>query len=470
MNLEELGQMLQEPLTQLTVLAVTLFYYCICYSAKVAGGKRRTNKQGIHWSWQRFWSDIVDRVQAIYVLVALIIGADMTNWLAPLIGIRLDSTVTTVVNAALIVAIPFVAGLAELYMAVRNAMKLWGWSKNIQSLGLTDADITNITDENFGEIAADVRKFIDTLAPRASRELFVEEGINTAQFDGKIIAGKGSGNTYPEPYRSAPKDSLIDPSTCYNRECCSYTAWKIAEVKGGNWPPRTGSMSAKYWVDRLPSWGYKMVSTPRDGGKYVGVITAGSYGHVVWFEHMINSATAQISEYNYADAGNYGVRNIPISGYIWFEIEAPKSSTPSIPGNTGDSRGFKVGDTVLPVKYVDYDGKRIYKSRDYYTITGIKGDRAVLSWGDTVYAAVNTNNLKHVDVPTEPVETPPNKPTEAIKEGDTVVPIELVDYYGTHLKQYDPSYTVTALTGDRAVLSARGQVWAAMSVANIRKV
>lgn len=53
--------------------------------------------------------------------------------------------------------------------------------------------------------------------------------------------------------------------------------------------------------------------------------------------------------------------------------------------------------------------------------------------------------------------------------GDTVIPTKTVDYTGHSLRQYDPKYVITALSGDRAVLSARGSVWAAMSVNNLRK-
>lgn len=67
-------------------------------------------------------------------------------------------------------------------------------------------------------------------------------------------------------------------------------------------------------------------------------------------------------------------------------------------------------------------------------------------------------------------QTSPQAPNTAqFKVGDTVVPTKLVDYNGTPLVQYDPSYTITEINGDRAVLSARGAIWAAMNTANIRR-
>lgn len=138
--------------------------------------------------------------------------------------------------------------------------------------------------------------------------------------------------------------------------------------------------------------------------------------------------------------------------------------------NSGDTptptpSNFKVGDNVLPINYVDYNGTPLIKTRDYYTISELNGDRAVLTSGGVVYAAVNTNNLKKVDAPA-PAPTPA---PAGFKVGDVVVPTRLVDYNGTPLVQYDPNYTISELNGDRAVLMARGAVWAAMNTKDIRK-
>lgn len=157
-------------------------------------------------------------------------------------------------------------------------------------------------------------------------------------------------NTYPEPYRSAAKDALLDPSTCYNRECVSYTAWKICETTG-NWPPRTGDMNAKNWIYRLPSWGFSQVAVPLKGGKYVGVNPNGAYGHVIWFEDVVNDTTVSISEYNYDYLGNYNTRNVSVSGYVWFQVAAPPATPAPNPDPTpvpdNPSGDIQVGDTVV---------------------------------------------------------------------------------------------------------------------------
>lgn len=131
---------------------------------------------------------------------------------------------------------------------------------------------------------------------------------------------------------------------------------------------------------------------------------------------------------------------------------------------------IKVGDRVLPIQWVDYNGTPLYRTRDFYYVSEISGDRAVLradSIDGAVYAAVNTNNLAKIDAP-EPAPAPTPAPA-SFKVGDVVVPTRLVDYNGTPLVQYDPAYTISEINGDRAVLVARGAVWAAMNTKDIRK-
>lgn len=54
--------------------------------------------------------------------------------------------------------------------------------------------------------------------------------------------------------------------------------------------------------------------------------------------------------------------------------------------------------------------------------------------------------------------------------GDTVVPTVLKDVHGNSLKQWDKTYTVTAINGSNLTLSARGQVWAVLPSGNVKKV
>ena len=56
----------------------------------------------------------------------------------------------------------------------------------------------------------------------------------------------------------------------------------------------------------------------------------------------------------------------------------------------------------------------------------------------------------------------------AITVGSSVVPVSWVDYNGTPLAQTRSSYTVSEISGDRAVLTSDGAVYAAVNTANLR--
>lgn len=123
-------------------------------------------------------------------------------------------------------------------------------------------------------------------------------------------------NTYPEPYRSRPKDSCIDPSTCYNRECTSYCAWKVKETTG-SWLKRTGDMNAKNWIYRLPENGFKTRVSSPNGAKCIGVRTSGKHGHVVW-----SNGTLTITDYNWNSDGKFREHVVKSADYKWFVIKS----------------------------------------------------------------------------------------------------------------------------------------------------
>lgn len=129
--------------------------------------------------------------------------------------------------------------------------------------------------------------------------------------------------------------------------------------------------------------------------------------------------------------------------------------------------GFKVGDKVTLKTWVAYDGTPLKKTRDYYFISQILGDRAVLnadSVDGVVYCAANTNNLIKVD----------GSAAEPIKVGDKVTLKNWVDFTGTPLVKTRDYYYVSQILGDRAVLRAdnptTGAIYAAVYLTNLIKV
>lgn len=161
--------------------------------------------------------------------------------------------------------------------------------------------------------------------------------------------------------------------------------------------------------------------------------------------------------------------------YIADEANKINGNTPT-PTPTPTPTGFKVGDKVTLKNWVAYDGTPLRKTRDYYFISQISGNRAVLnadSVSGVVYCAANTNNLILVGSGPAPAPTPTPTPSGSIKVGDKVTLTKWVAYDGTPLKKTRDYYFVYQLNGDRAVLTADsmgGTVYAAVNVKYLKKV
>lgn len=147
-------------------------------------------------------------------------------------------------------------------------------------------------------------------------------------------------------------------------------------------------------------------------------------------------------------------------------LKVPGSAVPTTPAQPAPqpvSSGISVGDTVKPIQLVDYNGNRLASYHDSYTVSEISGDRAVLTVGGQVWAALRTSNLTKVGGGS--VQAAP----ASIGVGDRVRVINAVTYNGQSFKTWYDTYQVMELKGDRAVIGVNGQVTAAISIHNITK-
>jgi len=123
------------------------------------------------------------------------------------------------------------------------------------------------------------------------------------------------GDTYPEPWCGASMDSMIDNWGMYNRECVSYTAWKVYE-SGDTMPYWGGSGDAYQWIGDAENAGIPVSSTPQAGD--VGIYPRSGVsplGHAVYVESVNSDGTINISQYNANNQGDFSmVYNLPISG------------------------------------------------------------------------------------------------------------------------------------------------------------
>lgn len=339
---------MEDLIDKLITLGVVLGFWAIGYLVRLFAGFKNIRKRGVKWNWVQFRDGLLDRFCWLVATFGAVIGCEMLKWLMPSMGVSLSPEIILLLDTASVIAIPFVNGVVDLALGIKSIQTSAGWENNAKFLG---ANLTGGVD--YESIAEPIKDFLDTITTKTDREQLVEDGAEPEVLEGEVLSDREAGmggfaNTYPEPYRSAAQDSLTDPSTCYNRECVSYCAWKVKELTG-SWLKRTGGMNAKYWVERLRENGYGVVvSRPENGGKYIGVSTAGTYGHVVWFEE-----DDVISEYNYSIRGGFSVRQINLSAYTWVQIQAPapavKPATPAkkpVENKSGEiTYTYKSGDT-----------------------------------------------------------------------------------------------------------------------------
>jgi peptidoglycan DL-endopeptidase CwlO len=122
---------------------------------------------------------------------------------------------------------------------------------------------------------------------------------------GQAVAGDPNMGGYPRNLYNAPRGALVDPWGMYNRECVSYTAWRVYQ-KNGSMPYWGGVGNAYEWPGNADRAGIPRGSTPRPGS--VGVMAGGPWGHVVWVESVNANGTINISQFNEGVTGHYSER------------------------------------------------------------------------------------------------------------------------------------------------------------------
>lgn len=230
---------------------------------------------------------------------------------------------------------------------------------------------------------------------------------------------------------------------------CSVTIENSNSSLGGEWPVSDATLSS-------------CIKLVADIAKRNGLGTLVPGENLTW--HSMFAATSCPGDYLRARMQYIADEANKING----QDPAPEPT----PTPTPTPAGIKVGDKVVLKNWVDYNGTPLRRTRDFYYVSEINGDRAVLradSMDGVVYCAANVNNLEKVGG-SSPAPAPA---PAAIRVGDTVTLKDWVDYNGTPLRKTRDYYFVMQLNGDRAVLTAdsmSGPVYCAANVNNLRRV
>lgn len=119
-----------------------------------------------------------------------------------------------------------------------------------------------------------------------------------------------SGGGYPGRWANVPQDSVVDSWGMYNRECVSYTAFKVWQ-SGRHMPYWGGRGNAKQW----PYNGKPYDSNPRRGD--VAISLAGYYGHAMYVEDVYPNGLIKVSQYNFYVRGEYSEMIISKNGLLF---------------------------------------------------------------------------------------------------------------------------------------------------------
>jgi peptidoglycan hydrolase CwlO-like protein len=146
--------------------------------------------------------------------------------------------------------------------------------------------------------------------------LRAQQAAANARLGGRAVAGDPGHGGYPGYLDNAYQDSLVDPWGMYNRECVSYTAWKVYQTFG-QMPYWGGHGNANQWPASARADGLQTGTVPRPNS--VAISMGGAYGHAMWVEG-VSGSTIYVSQYNYDLAGHYSEMSINGSGltYIYF--------------------------------------------------------------------------------------------------------------------------------------------------------
>jgi surface antigen len=137
----------------------------------------------------------------------------------------------------------------------------------------------------------------------------------------RFIAGTGSncGGGYPGKWCNIPQDSVLDDWGMYNRECVSYTAFRVAAsgryMPGWGWSARG---NANQWDDNARSSGIPVDGNPQPGD--VAISNAGAFGHAMYVESVNGNGTINISQYNAALDGRYSTATISKGSLVFIHF------------------------------------------------------------------------------------------------------------------------------------------------------
>jgi surface antigen len=168
------------------------------------------------------------------------------------------------------------------------------------------------------QTSAEALAHLSVLQQQEIAKLQADQLTANEKLEGTILEGDPNHGGYPAKWDyPARQDSTLDAWGMYNRECVSYTAWKVHQTFG-TMPYWGGVGNANEWPGDARRAGIPTSSTPK--AHSVAISRTGYYGHAMWVE-KVDGDMIYISQYNYDLHGHYSEMWLSAKGltYIYFE-------------------------------------------------------------------------------------------------------------------------------------------------------
>lgn len=240
------------------------------------------------------------------------------------------------------------------------------------------------------------------------------------------------------------------------------------------------------FMRKLKGAGYEKVgvySSESHFNSYFDLQAIKNEGFYVWCARYSDTEPSLVVDYDIWQFGgsvNY-IRNPEINGqtvdqnYCYTDFctncsnDNNSSDNNEQPQEDNAETGITKGSKVKVLDNLTYDGSRFEMYYDEYDVLEVNGDRIVIGIGNIVTAAVNSANLELIGAGETQEST--EESDNNINVGDTVIFNGNADYNGTAVTAWhnDEGYTVSEISGDRAVLTYNDDVFAAVNISDLQK-
>lgn len=191
-----------------------------------------------------------------------------------------------------------------------------------QVLAAKEAEQANLVAQTRGEEAA-YQNMIATKnseigSLRAQQAAANAAAAQTYNVQNLVAGASCASSGYPAIWCDHPMDTIVDTWGMYNRECVSYTAWRVAK-SGRHMPYWGGRGDAKMWPGSAAQDGIPTGSEPRVGS--VAIMYGGAYGHSMYVERINGDGSIHVSQFNWGVRGEYSEMDISPIGltFIYFK-------------------------------------------------------------------------------------------------------------------------------------------------------